>query len=174
MDGTGRLLLVEDEDGLRGLVAHFLRLEGFEVTEARDGLEAVGFLDPSRPGRFDLAMVDLNLPELNGVEVCRHARRVLPDLPLLICSASIHTEHESTLRSMGVERFLTKPYHPARLVEMIREDLERPAVPRHSTIPGLTGAELPSTFSVSGDAAAALIGDDHRAPFFRSGGRTGP
>ena len=74
MDGkrAGKLLLVEDEHTLRGLIAQFLRGENFEVVEAADGLDGVGLF--SSQGPFDLVLLDLNLPRLSGVEVCRRKK----------------------------------------------------------------------------------------------------
>jgi DNA-binding response OmpR family regulator len=116
MVGAGPLLLVEDEANLRDLVARFLRTEGYEVVEAPDGREAVLRLSEGAYGRFAVAMVDLNLPEVDGVEVCRVARRVDPGLPLLVCSAAVEGEHARSLKSIGVDRYLSKPYHPAHLL----------------------------------------------------------
>src|SRR4051794_22449668 len=76
MDRRGSLLLVEDEDVLRMLVAQFLRAEGFSVCEAADGAEGVAKY--AEEGPFDLLLVDLNLPCLPGVEVCRRVRKQSP------------------------------------------------------------------------------------------------
>jgi len=70
------LLLVEDEDVLRMLVAQFLRNEGFAVAEARDGADGVRAFDEEGP--FDLLLVDIKMPVFNGVEVCRRVKRVAP------------------------------------------------------------------------------------------------
>ncbi len=95
MDGkrAGKLLLVEDEHILRGLIAQFLRAEGFEIVEAADGLQGVNLF--SALGPFDLILLDLNLPFLPGVEVCRR------------------------IKSEQVEQFLSKPYHPLELLTRI-------------------------------------------------------
>ena len=95
-DRDGRLLLVEDEDLLRGLVAQFL-----------DGPASPSSRPPTAPrpcggstenGPFDLALVDLNLPHLSGVDVCRSLRGRWPDHPVIICSAAILGDHEAALR----------------------------------------------------------------------------
>ena len=111
MDGkrAGKLLLVEDEHLLRGLIAQFLRGEGFEVVEAADGSEAVSLF--SSMGPFDVVLLDLNLPLLRGVEVCRRIKSVQPAQPVIICSAAILESHIEALREMQVEQFLSKPYH---------------------------------------------------------------
>ncbi|MFO0951581.1 MAG: response regulator transcription factor [Isosphaeraceae bacterium] len=119
---NGTLLLVEDEDRLRDLVAQFLREEGFEVVEAADGLEGVARFDDSGP--FDLVLLDLNLPGLPGVEVCRTIKRDRPGQRVLICSGAILADHESALGALGVDQFLTKPYHPDDLIGRIALELE--------------------------------------------------
>ena len=121
----GRLLLVEDEAGLRSLVARFLRNAGFDVVEAIDGPDGADRFADSGP--FDLALVDLNLPGFSGVEVCRRLREQRPGQPILICSAAILDEHATALHDLGVARFLTKPYHPDALLGQIADELGTPS-----------------------------------------------
>lgn len=121
MERRATLLLIEDEHMLRGLIAQFLRNEGYATVEACDGQEAVERFEDSGP--FDLALVDLNLPVFNGVEVCRRLRRERPDQSIIICSAAIMPEHEVALKALGIEHFLTKPYHPEALLSHIAEEL---------------------------------------------------
>lgn len=121
MDQHGRLLLVEDETLLRGLVAHFLRGAAFQVVEACDGPDGVSRF--ASDGPFDLALVDLNLPGYSGVEVCRRLRQARPDQKILICSASVTAEYELSLREIGVDHYLTKPYHPEALLAHIRREV---------------------------------------------------
>lgn len=117
----GRLLLVEDEQALRLLVAQYLRTKAFQVVEACDGPEAVSSFTDEGP--FDLVLMDLNLPGFSGVEACRRIREHAPMQRVMICSAAVLPEHESALDDLGVDRRLTKPYHPRELVETIREEL---------------------------------------------------
>jgi DNA-binding response OmpR family regulator len=117
MDRPRTLLLVEDETFLRSLVAQFLRGEGFRVIEAADGRQAIETF-PAR-GPFDLVLLDLNLPYVSGLEVCRRIRRWRPDQPVLIVSAAILPEHDRDLAVLGVAEQLTKPYHPEALLERI-------------------------------------------------------
>jgi two-component system response regulator RegX3 len=125
---AGKLLLVEDEHLLRGLIAQFLRGEGFEVVEAADGSEAVGFF--SSRGPFDLVLLDLNLPLLPGVEVCRQIKRQRPSQPVIICSAAILDCHITNLRELQVEHFLSKPYHPLDLLARIAAELLKAGDPQ--------------------------------------------
>jgi DNA-binding response OmpR family regulator len=132
MDGgrAGKLLLVEDEHVLRGLIARFLRGEHFEVVEAGDGSQGVELY--LRMGPFDVVLLDLNLPLLPGVDVCRRIKGACPAQPVVICSAAILENHLDALREMGVEHFLTKPYHPLELLKVIA--LESARVPRAESI----------------------------------------
>lgn len=121
MTERGKLLLVEDEHVLRGLVSQFLQGEGFRVVEAGDGPLGVARFEDSGP--FDLALVDLNLPGFSGVEVCRRIKRRRADQRILICSAAIVDEYESALLELGIDHFLTKPYHPEMLLAHIGREL---------------------------------------------------
>jgi DNA-binding response OmpR family regulator len=125
MDGkrAGKLLLVEDEHTLRGLIAQFLRGENFEVVEAADGLQGIGYF--SSRGPFDLVLLDLNLPMLPGVEVCRRIKLEQPMQPVIICSAAILEDHIAELHAMQVEQFLTKPYHPMDLLDRIVGEIDQ-------------------------------------------------
>jgi DNA-binding response OmpR family regulator len=111
---AGKLLLVEDEHVLRGLIAQFLRFEAFEVIEAADGQEALERFTALQP--FDVVLLDLNLPIYCGLEVCRRIKIEWPSQQVLICSAAIMDSDIDVLQSLGVERFLTKPYHPLDLL----------------------------------------------------------
>lgn len=121
MERQHRLLLVEDEDGLRRLVSEFLRSSGFDVTEAVDGPSAVARFAESGP--FDLALVDLNLPGFSGVEVCRRIHQAAPAQPIVICSAAILPDSEDALRRLRIDHFLTKPFHPDVLLAQIADRL---------------------------------------------------
>ena len=114
---AGLLLLVEDEHLLRELVAQFLRGEGYVVVEACDGREGIERFHDSGP--FDLALVDLNLPICSGVEVCRRIKETNPTQRVMICSAAILLDHENALGALGVDHYLTKPYHPEDLLTHI-------------------------------------------------------
>ncbi len=119
----GRVLLVEDEAVLRGLIAQFLRGEGFETVEAGDGREGVDRY--ASLGPFDVVLLDLNLPVFSGVEVCRKIRHERPDQPVIICSAAILDSHVAALSVLHVDQFLSKPYHPAELLSRIKLELHR-------------------------------------------------
>src|SRR5437868_5227935 len=122
MERLRTLLLVEDEHILRSLVAQFLRGAGYRVVEAQNGQEGVARFVAEGP--FDLALVDLNLPDFSGVEVCRRIRRERSEQPIIICSAAVVPESEAALMALGVDHYLTKPYHPEALLRHIDDELE--------------------------------------------------
>ncbi len=119
----GRILVVEDESPLRDLIAQFLRVEGFDAVEAADGREGVERF--SRLGPFDVVLLDLNLPALPGVEVCRRIKLQEPDQRVIVCSAAILDGHIAALAALGVDQFLSKPYQPAELLNRIALELDR-------------------------------------------------
>jgi two-component system phosphate regulon response regulator PhoB len=125
MDGkrAGKLLLVEDEHLLRCLIAQFLRGEGFEIVEAADGHQGVTFFTSRGP--FDLVLLDLNLPIMSGVDVCRRIKSEQPLQPVIICSAAILENHVVALQALEVDQYLTKPYHPGELLNRIARELSR-------------------------------------------------
>ncbi len=129
----GAVLLVEDENALRHLVAAFLRGEGYAVVEAEDGPDGVERFGNSGP--FDLAILDLNLPGFSGVEVARRILSTQADQKILICSAAIVRESEDALLEMGVRDFLTKPYHPAVLKAHVARMIRPAATPRLAHLP---------------------------------------
>ena len=133
------LLLVEDEHALRRLVAEFLRGAAYGVVEACDGPEGVERFADSGP--FDLAILDLNLPGFSGVEVCRQILTRRPEQKVMICSAAITPEFETSLFAMNVRDHLTKPYHPEVLLANIARMLRPPAPPRLAPLPP-TGIRL--------------------------------
>jgi len=134
----GRLLLVEDEARLRGLIALFLRMEGFEVIEAEDGVRGVERFGDSGP--FDLVIVDLDLPRLPGVEVCRRIKSCAPDQSILVCSAAILEPHFAVLDGLAIDRILTKPYLPASLLGEVEWAMAMPVEPAQTA-----GAAVPAT-----------------------------
>jgi DNA-binding response OmpR family regulator len=143
---AGKLLLVEDEHVLRGLIAQFLRAEGFEVTEAADGQQAVALYATRQC--YDVVLLDLNLPYLCGVDVCRRIKLANPSQPVVICSAAILDCDIEVLQSLGVDRFLTKPYHPLELLSGIDAEMQR-ARQAFSSRPG-------PLFSSPGDAIGPI------------------
>ena len=78
------ILVVEDEPASLECISHFLRKEGYRVSEARDGAEAIKLLDNSR---FDLVLTDIRMPRLDGVALAMHILSRLPTIPIITMTA---------------------------------------------------------------------------------------
>ena len=76
-------------------------------------------------GPFDVVLLDLNLPALPGVEVCRRIKLREPDQRIIVCSAAILDGHVASLAAMKVDQFLSKPYQPSELLKRIALELDR-------------------------------------------------
>ena len=115
---TARVLFVEDEGLIRLVTADYLRDEGFEVVEARDGDEAARLLDTL--GGFDVLFTDVRMPGmLDGVEVAVRARQRHPELPVLVVSgyAARLTSRLGALQPPAV--FMGKPYALREVVDTL-------------------------------------------------------
>ena len=123
----GRALVVEDEPHIRELVELHLGLEGLEVTPAGDGEVALQ-LAASTP--FDVVVLDLMLPKLDGVTVCRAIRRgdVNADVPILMLTARREETDKVLGLDSGADDYLTKPFGVRELVARVRALLRRPRV----------------------------------------------
>jgi len=141
-----RLLVVDDEPNLLRAVAVVLRGEGFEVSTARSGREALVAVTKNLP---DLIVSDVRMPGMDGFELARRLRRA-PNfalLPIIFLTAKDETEDRVEGFRAGVDVYLTKPFEPDELVAVINSILQR--VERtHSTIARLVGNEEPETVFV--------------------------
>jgi two-component system KDP operon response regulator KdpE len=116
-----RLLVVEDEAGLRRVLAISLRGHGYEVTSVPDGTTALGAL-AGEP--YDLVILDLGLPDLDGVEVVRLARRD-SGTPIIILSARDAQSEKVRALDAGADDYVTKPFGMEELVARVRANLRR-------------------------------------------------
>ena len=125
-----RILIVDDEDLIRETVAAALTEEGYQVYTANSGDQAVEMLFPygSRANGslpVDLAILDLILPEVNGLDVCRMIRRSHLDLPILILSAKGSETDRVLGLELGADDYLVKPFGMRELVARCRALLRR-------------------------------------------------
>ncbi|MBI2795921.1 MAG: type II/IV secretion system protein [Gemmatimonadetes bacterium] len=118
------VLLVEDEEPLRRVVKDLLEREGFQVTEAGDGVAALDEIDRSAP---DIVVLDLNLPRLDGYAVLTHirARPATASLPVLVLTAKGDEDSEVRVFEFGADDFLTKPFRPRALSARLHALLKR-------------------------------------------------
>jgi two-component system, OmpR family, alkaline phosphatase synthesis response regulator PhoP len=117
----GRILIVEDEPHIVELVRYNLVQEGFQVSVAYDGSEA---LQKAKQDCPDLVILDLMLPYVDGLEVCRHLRRESA-VPILMLTAKDGEQHRVVGLEMGADDYVTKPFSPPELVARVRAILRR-------------------------------------------------
>jgi DNA-binding response OmpR family regulator len=135
----GRALVVEDEPNIRELISLHLGLEGLQVTTAVDGESALK-LAGSDP--FDVVVLDLMLPKIDGVTVCRAIRREgsNADVPILMLTAKREENDKVVGLESGADDYLTKPFGVRELVARVRALLRRPRAQKTGT--GSTAASI--------------------------------
>ena len=120
---SSRILIVEDDPDTVKLVDLYLRRDGHKVLSARDGLEGLRLVREARP---DLVVLDLMLPRLDGMEVCR-ALREESDVPIVMVTARVEEEDRLTGLDLGADDYVTKPFSPKELAARVRAVLRRTA-----------------------------------------------
>ena len=125
------VLIVEDEAGIRTQMANRLRAEGFAVDIAVDGKEGLYFM---KEYALDLAIVDLGLPEMNGIDMIHQARAAGCRYPILILTARTRWQEKVEGLETGADDYLAKPFHIEELLARVRALIRRSA--------GLAQAEI--------------------------------
>lgn len=118
----GHILAVEDERSIRKLLRLYLDEAGYTVTEAADGAEALAKM---RTGGIDLVLLDLMIPEIDGLEVCRRIRADHPSIPIIMLTARDDEASRVTGLEMGADDYVTKPFSPRELVARVKAVLRR-------------------------------------------------
>jgi DNA-binding response OmpR family regulator len=118
---AARILLVDDDRGLLVPLAEQLRHDGFDVTTARDGEEALRRLDSQWP---DLLIIDLLMPRMDGLTLAREVK-ARADLPIIVLSAVDTGDNKADLLDEFAEDYITKPYHYSELRARIQRVLRR-------------------------------------------------
>jgi two-component system cell cycle sensor histidine kinase/response regulator CckA len=121
--GSGTVLLVEDEEGVRHLARDVLSRYGYRVLEAADPAAALGLAE-SHAGRIDLLLTDVVMPGMSGAELAGRFRVLHPDVPILYASGYTDEVVPHGVRN-GEAPFLQKPFEPDDLVRRVRELIER-------------------------------------------------
>ena len=137
-----RVLVVDDETALAGVIASYLQREGFEVDLAHDGPSAV---DQARRSPPDLVVLDVMLPGFDGIEVCRQLR-VFTDAYVIMLTARDEEVDKIVGLSVGADDYLVKPFSPRELIARVRAMLRRPravaSAPQSEQSAALTFADV--------------------------------
>jgi DNA-binding response OmpR family regulator len=119
--GTPRILVADDEAGIRDVVGRYLVAEGYDVAFARDGVEALAMARAHEP---DLVVLDVMMPELDGIEVLRQLRTE-SDVYVIMLTAKADEVDKIIGLSVGADDYLAKPFSPRELVARIKAVLRR-------------------------------------------------
>ena len=123
MEGYGkRVLIADDEESVRQLVAAVLEQSGYIVHAAVDGVEALGEM---RKRRFDAVISDFRMPRLDGEQFLLLCRLMWPDVPVLLLSADLR-EVPPSLKQHGASTLVSKPFSPQSLLQAVHEILVLP------------------------------------------------
>ena len=122
MDQPKRVLVVEDDAHIADLICLHLRDEYFEVVHSADGSEGLRLLEQ---GGWDALILDLMLPGVDGLEICRHARAMARYTPIIITSARSSEMHRILGLELGADDYLAKPFSMPELVARVKALLRR-------------------------------------------------
>jgi two-component system alkaline phosphatase synthesis response regulator PhoP len=124
--GTQTVLVVEDESSIASFVALYLKNAGYAVRTAANGGEALAQVASAQPA---LIVLDLMLPDIDGIEVCRRIRKA-SDVPILMLTARDEDVDKIIGLEVGADDYLTKPFNPRELVARVKSILRRAAPER--------------------------------------------
>ncbi len=134
-----RVLVVDDEVNIAELVAMALRYEGFDVHQAHTGIKAVAAAKEFAP---DAVVLDLMLPDFDGLEVLRRMRNADPDLPVVFLTARDAVEDRVAGLTAGGDDYVTKPFSLEELVARLRALLRRSSAVRADAVNVITVGDL--------------------------------
>ena len=120
-NGSTRILLVDDEQSIQTLLSYPLRKDGYHVTSALDGSEALRRFEE---GRFDLVILDLMLPQMGGVEVCRQLRS-RSQVPIIMLTAKGSETDKVAGLEVGADDYITKPFSMREFRSRVKAALRR-------------------------------------------------
>jgi two-component system response regulator (stage 0 sporulation protein F) len=121
MEGKRRILVADDQKGVRRLLEELFRKEGFEVAVACDGQEAV---DKTRACTPDVILMDMKMPNMNGLEASSEIFRMKLGIPIIMMTAYGEMEVVKKALEIGVKKYITKPFDIMDLRHMVKEVLE--------------------------------------------------
>jgi DNA-binding response OmpR family regulator len=153
----GTALIVDDDETVGDVVAAYLERAGIAVLRAADGIDALTLVATARP---DIVVLDVMLPGIDGLEVCRRLRRSTPELPIVMLTALGEEDDRIRGLEVGADDYLAKPFSPRELVLRVQSVLRRAVGAAASATP-----DLPD-LSVDGDLEL-----DRRARRVRRQGR---
>jgi DNA-binding response OmpR family regulator len=144
-----KILVVDDDLELSGLISYALRQAGYWTVDAADGVAALAAFEREEP---DLVILDVNLPHLSGLEVCRKIRAA-SQVPVMMLTVRSGEEDQVEALDLGADDYLTKPFSPRTLLARVRALLRRSAAGGDRPAPLETG-----DFSLDMERQAVSVG----------------
>ena len=120
-DGKKKILVVDDEKPIRDILVYNLQKEGYDVLEAEDGEKAIEFALSNKP---DLILLDIMLPKVDGLTVCKRLRHTL-NVPILILSAKDEEIDKILGLELGADDYITKPFSVRELMARVKANLRK-------------------------------------------------
>jgi CheY-like chemotaxis protein len=124
LEGRETILVVDDDETVRLVVRAVLSYRGYQVTEACDGEEAVRRYEQT-PGGFDLVLLDLNMPRLDGWDAMSRMQQLDPDVTIMLLSGGLTEGDIERAQRLGATTVLSKPFENPELVRLVRQTLDR-------------------------------------------------
>lgn len=124
-----KLLVVDDEKGIREVIREYSEFNGHEVTEAEDGMTAVGFC---KLNEYDLIVMDIMMPRLDGYSACKEIRKI-SNVPIIMLSARGEEYDKLFGFELGIDDYVVKPFSPKELMARINAVLSRNASRKSDT-----------------------------------------
>jgi DNA-binding response OmpR family regulator len=154
-NGSARILLVDDEQSIQTLLSYPLRKEGYHVTSALDGTEALQRFDE---GRFDLVVLDLMLPRRDGVEVCRELR-ARSQVPIIMLTAKASESDKVAGLEVGADDYITKPFSMREFRSRVKAALRRSRM-AGTAEPEASGPIVHEDLTIDFDRRLVTLADD--------------
>src|ERR1700753_1573742 len=155
-NGSARILLVDDEQSIQTLLSYPLRKEGYHVTSALDGTEA---LQRFEEGRFDLVVLDLMLPRRDGVEVCRELRQ-RSQVPIIMLTAKGSESDKVAGLEVGADDYITKPFSMREFRSRVKAALRRSRMVTPSVDQGEEGPIVQGELTIDFDRRQVTLAHD--------------
>ncbi len=116
-----KILVVDDEEKIRVIIKKYAEFEGYEITEASDGMEAINIC---KENDFDLVILDIMMPELDGFSTCKEIKKI-KDMPIIMLSARGEEYDKIHGFEMGIDDYVVKPFSPKELMMRVNVVISR-------------------------------------------------
>lgn len=116
-----RILIVDDQLGIRLLLKEILQKEGYSTFQAANGYQAIEITKKENP---DLVLLDMRLPEMNGIEILQELKKISPDIRVIIMTAYGEQELIDTAKNIGILDYITKPFEIEEIRRIVEEKIK--------------------------------------------------